>query len=551
VGPTDALSGAGLSRLTLAFESSISGRAAFEVFRCNGDQPPPVRCYRVYACGPRRFFVLESRQLDDHVLVTHNRLRSFTGSLRVTLTGFDTPILCALRSPIDSLQRSEHAPLAATEFLLLLGRRFTLTPHDSIKYGTAGYQLTNRVPRSAVRPPPTGKSTAPCLIAGAVLGLPITRRKSVPHCCYLAGLPAGRARSQATSLAETTPSTLGCGQRELTRQTIPMAPEPGNAANGRPIRKPCIFEGCNEHSMKDGYCSTHSYRAEMFGDAAHVPKRKRNKKRDDQKTLLNVDWDDPALTEHHWMKNPSHCPQGHEYTEENTAIYTGRDGPTRRICRTCSSENSARWQRGEAPDRTYTCMDCGAVGEARASGGKPKRCGPCALARHRTLARARQANNRDQTPKGPTFICRECGTMSETPATPGMAPRLCIPCLTASVKVTRQATWRRKSLKKYNLTAEGYFAILDGQGGVCAICGTDNPGGAGERFHIDHDHACCPAGTSCGRCCRGCLCSRCNTALGLFEDDTNVLNRAIEYLQRPPVGESLGPELFNTDPGES
>ena len=66
----------------------------------------------------------------------------------------------------------------------------------------------------------------------------------------------------------------------------------------------------------------------------------------------------------------------------------------------------------------------------------------------------------------------------------------------------------------YNLTFEDYLNMLVWQGGACAICKLSVDG---YRLSVDHDHACCPGKTSCGRCVRGLLCTRCNWTLGRIE----------------------------------
>lgn len=74
---------------------------------------------------------------------------------------------------------------------------------------------------------------------------------------------------------------------------------------------------------------------------------------------------------------------------------------------------------------------------------------------------------------------------------------------------------------KFDLSREQYDALLAAQGGCCAICGTDKPGGRGA-FCVDHDH-------ETGRV-RGLLCTCCNTGLGQFKDDPVRLRSAINYL---------------------
>ncbi len=86
----------------------------------------------------------------------------------------------------------------------------------------------------------------------------------------------------------------------------------------------------------------------------------------------------------------------------------------------------------------------------------------------------------------------------------------------------RYAYARREMLrKKYGLTVEQYQAMVEEQGDVCAVCGqaeTDKYG----MLHVDHDHV--------TNTVRGLLCTQCNTGLGKFRDDPELLFAAIRYL---------------------
>lgn len=81
---------------------------------------------------------------------------------------------------------------------------------------------------------------------------------------------------------------------------------------------------------------------------------------------------------------------------------------------------------------------------------------------------------------------------------------------------------------RYNITIEQYDALSDAQGGACAICRGVNANG--YRLSIDHDHACCPGGKSCGQCVRALLCAKCNFILGHANDDAARLRAAADYL---------------------
>lgn len=86
------------------------------------------------------------------------------------------------------------------------------------------------------------------------------------------------------------------------------------------------------------------------------------------------------------------------------------------------------------------------------------------------------------------------------------------------------------NIKRFGISVEEYIDIEKSQNGLCAIC--NNPEKKKKRLSIDHDHSCCPESYSCGRCIRGLLCSSCNTFLGNAKDDINILQSAINYLQK-------------------
>lgn len=103
---------------------------------------------------------------------------------------------------------------------------------------------------------------------------------------------------------------------------------------------------------------------------------------------------------------------------------------------------------------------------------------------------------------------------------------LCGQCKDCMAEATRA-----HRLAKFGLTLESFDALLDAQGGACAICRKPCP--RGGALSVDHDHTCCPeSDRSCGECVRGLLCRPCNVALGNLRDDPKILRRAAEYLEQ-------------------
>jgi hypothetical protein len=74
--------------------------------------------------------------------------------------------------------------------------------------------------------------------------------------------------------------------------------------------------------------------------------------------------------------------------------------------------------------------------------------------------------------------------------------------------------------RRYGISLEQKRSMLAAQGG-CAICGTNDFGPKGSV--VDHCHTTSTV--------RGILCTPCNTAIGLFRENPDVLRAAVRYLE--------------------
>jgi hypothetical protein len=122
--------------------------------------------------------------------------------------------------------------------------------------------------------------------------------------------------------------------------------------------------------------------------------------------------------------------------------------------------------------------------------------------------------------------CIECGVYKQhtdfsfhkhpyAPEGYASMPR-CKPCHSA---------WKNKQhiKRNYGLEWDEYVALLDKQKGKCFLCGS-NGSGKDSRLVVDHDH-------ETGEV-RGLLCWNCNVGIGLFKEDTELLNKVIKYINR-------------------
>ena len=79
---------------------------------------------------------------------------------------------------------------------------------------------------------------------------------------------------------------------------------------------------------------------------------------------------------------------------------------------------------------------------------------------------------------------------------------------------------KNKLIKKFGITLEHFNLMLKNQNNKCAICKKEEC----RNLAVDHDH-------KTGKI-RGLLCLNCNTGLGSFKDNLDLLLKAINYLKK-------------------
>ncbi len=142
--------------------------------------------------------------------------------------------------------------------------------------------------------------------------------------------------------------------------------------------------------------------------------------------------------------------------------------------------------------------------------------------------------------------CRKYKTASKFPSArrntrkkPEVSSR-CRPCHNKRHKEKYARPYRAKNRERYDtsirvamlrqqygLTLEQYAEMFCRQNGVCAICGKPETslgkGGKVKPLAVDHCH-------ETGKI-RGLLCQLHNTGLGVFDDNPELLEKAIQYLK--------------------
>jgi hypothetical protein len=96
-------------------------------------------------------------------------------------------------------------------------------------------------------------------------------------------------------------------------------------------------------------------------------------------------------------------------------------------------------------------------------------------------------------------------------------------CYRHKCKVCRRENHYDYNLqRRYGITLKEKVKMFENQGKCCAICGQYSE--THRSFHVDHCHSTMEI--------RGILCNNCNAGLGMFNDNPDTLDKALEYLTK-------------------
>jgi hypothetical protein len=85
-----------------------------------------------------------------------------------------------------------------------------------------------------------------------------------------------------------------------------------------------------------------------------------------------------------------------------------------------------------------------------------------------------------------------------------------------------QTMFKARLKRKYDITLEEYNALLESQNNSCKVCGTHAKNNLKGKLYVDHCH-------TTGKV-RGMLCMKCNSALGLLNDNKETIQKLLDYL---------------------
>lgn len=142
-----------------------------------------------------------------------------------------------------------------------------------------------------------------------------------------------------------------------------------------------------------------------------------------------------------------------------------------------------------------------------------------------------------------TYKCVQCFRRFTTHAELTEATRICPVCRVIEYTpppppIREPVPPSEACLRHHKITRDDWLRMAREQGGLCAICRRH-----GWEYVVDHNHSTDEV--------RGLLCHGCNTALGIFGDDPETLQRAIDYLTEKGHYAGLAPRATRLPEGAS
>ncbi len=135
-----------------------------------------------------------------------------------------------------------------------------------------------------------------------------------------------------------------------------------------------------------------------------------------------------------------------------------------------------------------------------------------------------------------SYLCKHCNSIKpldlfvKSKSTKSGYRGICKDCFNAYYRKRRVEKWdlvrsyekkfhfQRRLKHEYNITEQEFNKLKQEQNSKCAICFNE------EKLVIDHCHT--------NGNVRGLLCSKCNIGLGMFKDDKQRLQNALDYLRK-------------------
>lgn len=137
----------------------------------------------------------------------------------------------------------------------------------------------------------------------------------------------------------------------------------------------------------------------------------------------------------------------------------------------------------------------------------------------------RRGGSKPREPR-PLPKCVNCNQRCERPVK-GYCER-CLPDIAERWSEQVSARTARSTIGRYGMTVEQHGRLFAQQDGLCAICRdplrSRKTGAHGSGLVIDHHHG-------SGQV-RALLCSRCNAAIGLMNENSDWLRRAARYVDK-------------------